>query len=628
MKSMMRIIIALFLTAGSVPLLGQELQVAKSGTVKFTPAATGSHALMKWVIYSDRNAPVSRMTDRSPHAPEDFVDRPIDPGTQIWFPVVDVALRPGFRLVAEFEEIRAGDSVCFNGNFQNACSGLKSRMVYTRHLEHWENQLYVESESASLRSVAFEFPLLNGELSLKPLSAHWQGRVEVWGKDEKGNWEKLDSAEASIGQKEKLTLSKETTLTKDLVLQRLAAASEYLVNSRNLNPYSPTYGGLYLFYDLEWDMYRRSDWMWSYGPSIQVLIEASKLSNLSDTYSSETFMTAARQAAEASLRFQEMNENHPAHGLVLCRYDPRTDSPQGAEGFYSPADSWFLAGWGWMPYYNHSGDKRFLDATILMTKSIDRILGRDADREPQLIEQDYLMKAGKWKNWTMDESGFGMKGAEELYRVTKDPYHRNVGKKYITGLLKYLERPDGLWDRTWHRNDSLYADNGWGVAAPRGTPVLFKTHKSTRGLGWSMIGLLASHGMMPEGDVYLKKAIKLADHLIEGQAEEGHWDFLFGGGAYPGEISEKGTSLWCMLFYQLYQYTKDERHLNTARKALRWCINNQYMDPKESPAYGGIMGKNRESGVVYRRFSPLICSYTVGWYGLALLEELKLQDKQ
>ena len=83
-----------------------------------------------------------------------------------------------------------------------------------------------------------------------------------------------------------------------------------------------------------------------------------------------------------------------------------------------------------------------------------------------------------------------------------------------------------------------------------------------------------------------------------------------------------------MLFYQLYEYTKDERHLNTARKALRWCINNQYMDPENSPAYGGIMGNNRESGVVYRRFSPLICSYTVGWYGLALLEELKLQEKQ
>lgn len=619
---------ALFLTVCSLALAGQELKVTERGSLHFIPSPEKKHESLKWVIYSERNSPVARMTDRSPHAPKDFVDRPVEPGTQIWFPVIDLALRPGFTMIAEFDDVRSGDSVCLNGNFHDICGGLKNRMVYTQDLEHWENQLYVESESAILRSVAFELPLVNGEFALEPLSAQWEGRVEVWGKNKRGGWEKLDSQEVAIGQKENLVSAKESSITKHLVLQRLAAASEYLVNSRNLNPYSPTYGGLYLFYDLEWDTYRRSDWIWSYGPSLQVLLEAAKVPNLSATYSSETFMSAARQVAEASLRFQETNENHPAHGLVMCRYDPRTDSPQGAEGFYSPADSWFLAGWGWMPYYNRTGDKRFLDATILMTKGIDRILGPDADREPQLIEQDYLMKAGKWKNWTMDESGFGMKGAEALYRVTKDPYHRDVGEEYITGLLKYLERPDGLWDRTWHRNDSLYADNGWGVAAPRGTPVLFKTSKSTRGLGWSMIGLLASHGMMPEGDVYLKKAIKLADHLIEAQAEEGHWDFLFGGGAYPGEISEKGTALWSMLFYQLYAYTKDERHLNTARKALRWCINNQYMDPEESPAYGGIMGNNRESGVVYRRFSPLICSYTVGWYGLALLEELKLQDKQ
>jgi hypothetical protein len=621
-------LLALFLTACSFEFFGQELQLSKSGTVKFIPALGDSHKLQKWVIYSHRNSPVSSMTDRSAHAPKDFTDRPVQPGTQIWFPVIDVALQPGFHLIAEFEEIRPGDSVCFNGNFQKICSGLKNRMVYTEHLEHWENQLYVESENAFLKSIAFEFPVVTGEFSLKPLSPYWKGSVEVWGKSKKGNWEKLVLKDISIEQKEKLVITRESAITKNLVLQRLGAASEYLVNLRNVNPYSPTYGGLYLFYDLEWDTYRRSDWIWSFGPSIKVLLEASKLGNLPDTYSSETFMTAARQVAEASLRFQERNKDHPAHGLVMCRYDPRTDSPQGAEGFYSPADSYFLAGWGWMPYYNHTGDKRFLDATMMMTESIDRILGPDADQEPKLIEQDYLMKAAKWKNWTMDESGFGMKGAEELYQVTKDPYHRAVGKEYITGLLAFLERPDGLWDRTWHRNDSLYADNGWPVAAPRGTPVLIETKKSTRGLGWAMIGLLASHGLMPENDIYLKKAIKLSDHLIEAQAEDGHWDFLFDGGGYPGEISEKGTALWSLLFYQLYEYTKDERHLNTARKALLWCVNNQYMGPKPSPAYGGIMGNNRESGVVYRRFSSLICSYTVAWYGLALLEELKLQDKQ
>src|SRR5688572_21380163 len=113
---MVRTLIALFLTACSVPLFGQEIEVTESGTVTFTPSSKDSREF-KWVIYSDRNLPVSRMTDRSAYAPKDFVDRPVEPGTQIWFPVIDLALRPGFRLIAEFEKVRAGDSICFNGNF-------------------------------------------------------------------------------------------------------------------------------------------------------------------------------------------------------------------------------------------------------------------------------------------------------------------------------------------------------------------------------------------------------------------------------------------------------------------------------------------------------------------------------
>lgn len=625
----MRLLIIILITGCSFQLFGQDLKLIENGKLKFSDRNKGKYDSLKWVIFSDRNNPVSKMTDRSANAPEDFVYPPEQEGKEIWFPVVDLTLRPGFKMIAHFEDVRQEDSVCFNGNFWDQCEKLNPRMVYPSHLEHWENQLFVQSKSALLKEIAFETPLMaNNELALSPLSSNWSGRVEIWGMDRSRKWKKLDVAEVSIGEEGKPATSNETVITKELVLKRLGSAAEYLVNSQNVNPLSLTYGGLYLFYDIESDTYRRSDWIWSYGPSIQVLLEASGIPNLSSRFSSEKFMTSARLVAEASLRFQQEDKSHPAHGLVMCRYDPRTDSPQGAEGYFSPADSYFLAGWGWMPYYKATGDKRFLDATVLMTEGIDRILGSDAVSRQEIVEQDYLMKAGKWKNWTMDESGFGMKGAEELYKITRDPYHRSVGEAYIKGILNYLERPDGLWDRTWHRNDSLRADNGWPVGAPKGTPVLIETKYSTRGLGWAMIGLLASHGMMPEDNLYLDKAIKLSEHLLKAQAEDGHWDFLFDGGGYEEEISEKGTALWSLLFYQLYQYTGNEQHLNVARKALLWCMNNQYTEPGNSPVYGGIVGKNRESGVVYRRWSPLICSYTVAWYGLALLEELKLQDSQ
>ncbi len=611
----------------SFQLNGQELELVQGSKIVFNGEV--QYDSLKWVISSERNVPLARMRDRSPNAPEDYQYPPEVPGRQIWFPVLDLQLRPGLRMVASFENVRVGDSVCLNGNFYRVCDPLKTQMIYSSRLEHWENQLFIKSENVVLTEINFQLPVSeNKDLELRPLTSHWSGHVEIQGLDENKQWKKIASKGFTIGQSASPELAAEKEIDQSLVLERLALAADYLANSKNRNPYSPTYGGLYLFYDMEMDTYRRSDWIWSYGPSIQVLIEASKLSGLSNNHAGEEYMTAARQVAEASLRFQQRENDHPAYGLVMCRYDPRTDSPQGAEGYFSPADSYFLAGWGWMPYYQATDDKRFLEATRLMTAGIDRILGPDKLTENgihPIVEQDYLMKAGKWKNWTMDESGFGMEGAEQLFLATNDPYVREVGERYIKGLLDHLERQDGLWDRTWHRNDSLYADNGWPVGAPRGTPVLIETKYSTRGLGWAMIGLLSSHGMMPENDVYLKKAIKLSDHLIESQAADGHWDFLFDGGGYPEEVSEKGTALWSLLFYELYRYTKEERHLNAARKALLWCINNQYISPENSPALGGIVGKNRESGVVYRRWSPLICSYTVAWFGLALLEELKLQ---
>lgn len=598
----------------------------KSVQLKLSSAGKKPNGRLKLVIRSGRNESIPKMKDRSQWAPADFVYPPEVPGKEIWFPVIDMPLSDSFVAVAKFEGVEEGDSVCFNGNFVKDCRPLKSRMEYATHLEHWENQLFVKSDKASLKSFYFEkiIELPEGarkgeKLSLKTLAEDWYGTIDILEETSTGRWEKKETI--TIPKKRAAAKQQKkdfTTISKDLVLDALHSSVGYLLKSQNQNPLSPTYGGLYLFYDKAAETYRRSDWIWSYGPAIKVLVESAQIPEIERSFGYENLSRSARLVAEASLRFQQLNENHPAYGLVMCRYDPRTDSPQGAEGYYSPADSYFLAGWGWMPYYRFSKDPRFLEASLLMTEQVGRILTYD-----DIVEQDYLMKAGKWKNWTMDESGFGMQGASEIYAVTGKRNHQVIGKIYIEGLLNKLEREDGLWDRTWHRNDPLRANNGWPIGAPKGEPVLIETAYSTRGLGWAMIGLLATHRMLPEGDKYLEKAKKLASHLQKHQEADGHWVFLFDGSAYEGEISEKGTALWSLLFYDLYHFTKDENHLQTARKALLWCINQQ--DQSSDPqVIGGIVGLNRESGVVYRRWYPLSCSYTVSWFGLALLEELKV----
>ncbi len=75
-----------------------------------------------------------------------------------------------------------------------------------------------------------------------------------------------------------------------------------------------------------------------------------------------------------------------------------------------------------------------------------------------------------------------------------------------------------------------------------------------------------------------KKANKMADYIIDSQ---------FPNGALPyrldinidrqdGVISEKGMAIWFLLLYRLYDYTKNEKYLEAARRCLSWCMGNQY----------------------------------------------------
>lgn len=118
----------------------------------------------------------------------------------------------------------------------------------------------------------------------------------------------------------------------------------------------------------------------------------------------------------------------------------------------------------------------------------------------------------------------------------------------------------------------------------------------------------------------------MADHLMKWQHPDGSWSWIFDRPVEEVGVGEKATALWSMLFYKLYGYTNDQRHLEAARKALGWCIDNQYTG-NDAEAYGGIVGSCPQSGVVYRPWYTLCCTYASGFFGLAALEELKLLGK-
>ena len=195
-----------------------------------------------------------------------------------------------------------------------------------------------------------------------------------------------------------------------------------------------------------------------------------------------------------------------------------------------------------------------------------------------------------------------------LYEVTKDERTREISELYMSRLLPKFQRPDGLWERSYNFDTK--------TASP--------TRHHTRGQGWAMEGLVSSAKMRPEGK-YKELAERMAEQMMKWQHESGYWTYLFSKPVSKVGISEKGTALWSLLFYRLYAITENPAHLKTARKALEWCMDNQYAG-NDPDAYGSLVGITPQSGVTYRNWFPLSCTYTSGFFGLAALEELKIMQ--
>ena len=355
-----------------------------------------------------------------------------------------------------------------------------------------------------------------------------------------------------------------------------------------------------LCYDIDSRNFRCSHWIWSWGPSILLLIEASKIHDLNMNH--EKLKRVAKEIGDNSLRFQIQFKHHPANGLVVSRWRQGISNGQPHNYFISgSADAMFLAGWGWVPIYEMTGEKRYLEACKALAIAADRIT-----HEFDLVPQDYIPYEGKWSDYTIDESGFGTEGFAEFYRITGDEMYQRIGGRYFEQCLNKFEREDGLWDRMWSFK----------------TESRSPTSYHTRAAGWAMEGLLAAHRLLPTGR-YLEKAKRMAEHLIKWQQSSGCWNYNFNKPVEEVGISEKGTALWSLLFYRLYNAAGDEQYLETARKALTWCLENQYIGP-DIDAYGSIIGRSPQSGVSYRRWFDLSCVYTSAFFGLAVIEELKL----
>ena len=553
-------------------------------------------------ITSQRNDKMSKITDISKRHPEPSTVLPNPlPNKEIWYPVVDIRLNAGTRVEVFLNQKPTLWSLN-NHFYKKIYPNNQVLELEANQLEDWENSFYVEPASVAITQFSYiqTVPVISGRLKyqIQPLSENWSGVAEITYVENK----EPKTVKHTISIKQAPPQYKSTKSTNKYEIAFVNCV-EYILRAQNKNPNSPTYGSLNLFYDIEAQTYRSNYWLWGSGPAIKVLLEAAKKGSILFSKSANALFQTADEIGRAALASRIMDAKHPVYGVPISRWRRDIILPDfGYQYCFATSDANFLSGWGWLPLYEATKNKEYLDAAKLLATTTDTLM-----KKYGLIPQDFYYDENKFSEHTIDESGFGSEGLAKLYEVTKDPYYKDLTDRYMQEHLKKMSRPDGLWERGWHQKTGVQ-----------------RTIKMTRGEGWAMEGLLASHRANPKGE-YLNLAKKMADLMLTWQTDKGYWVFIADGSLEKDGISEKGTALWSYLLYELYHQTPDKKYLNAARKALNWCIGNQYQgsDPQ---AKGGIVGLTIHSnvGAAFRPWFPTTCTYTSAFFGLALLEEMKL----
>ena len=561
-------------------------------------------------IESDRNRPITRTSTISPYDVDSVYrkERYANSEKEIWYPVVDVKLEQGMEAVCVFQGNPKGTYVFGSPYYREENTLSKEIILPANQLEYWGNSLMVDSRAHEIERFYLrrKYPVLLREFqhTFELLSEDWSGRISLHAKSGEGIRELAGKMVPEAGREwwaEEVEAMKGSGISR----QRLTAALELLIgnglNRQNNNPASPMYGGLFAFYDMEARLHRTSYWTWAGSHYVKMVLDAMKIPEIQQMYPSEELIEAVEKIGRVYLRYQVRESDHPSKGSYLVIWSRRHT---GYTKWVGTSDSGVIVRWALVPLFQATGDSSYLESAVYWHDEKEKMLDTVG-----ILPHFYRYDDDEFNARILDETGWDPEGHAALYELTGNERFRQSGRKYMDKHMKIFQREDGLWQRShdWKTGDTQ------------------ETARMVRGCGWAMEGLLAMNRMYPDS-IYLDYARRMADLLAEHQHPSGCWSFVFNLPPEERGITEKGTAIWSLLFYQLYQATGEIKYLNTARKALLWCLDNQYTGP-DPEAIGGLVGRTAASMVGIRYFYDATCSYTTGFFGLAILEELKLSGR-
>jgi hypothetical protein len=425
------------------------LSVEKNGNTIKVSGTTEEQQLIVF-FKSARNKQISSHKESSPNDPNFGEEKNICGKTaQKWdilYPIADIKIPIGssFSGVVLFDSLQRS-SYSINGMFFKDKKEFEgdSLVLEGKYLFEWENNLYLDKLIGSAMNFVLVDSIqtaadgrVNREYEL--LDPKWEGEITISDPGGKlcSKWIR-NSADERIEKEYSYT----NDLSKDKLLASLKASIDFTLTSQNQSVNDMTRGGLYLFYDYEAMTLRRSTWIWSWEPSIKLLLGGARIPELAAHFTQDSLKKVALEMGETSLKFQNKDKASPAYGVATSRWSETKNMGERRydfEQFYSVADGQFQAGWGWMPLYTQTGDNRFLEASRLQTEATARLI-----KEMGSIPMDYMVQLASWKDYMLSEQGFGMEGINELYRVeTKDRYEVHfwiIGLHDDDMLMEYMD---------------------------------------------------------------------------------------------------------------------------------------------------------------------------------------------
>jgi hypothetical protein len=518
----------------------------------------------------------------------------------------DFTVADGWELTAKFAPAATG-TWKLNGRFSKLGGTIRSELrIPVAELEQGENLLHYAATKLDAPALSWRRRVPAGETFVCALTvghADWRGEVALVSRGD--GWSVPPAAIVAVAgppfMRRAVTVADSWERDRSALTDGALAVGRNVLHAQVTDPRSVLCGGFNLVYDVEHGSYRMPHWIWAWGPAIKLLLDLERLSAAKEAGLASHFHTAALGAGRRSLAFGATDPKHPAFGVSTVRWEPSRAVPGGWVEYISTADSLFLAGWGWMSLYGETGEAEYRERTQTLVAAAGRLMN-----QYPVVPQDWVVQRDRWTPHTLDESVFGTIGFRRLFEATHDASVAAEGRRFLDSHLTHMGRESGLLQRAWMRDEAR------GMWDP-----------DIKGHAWVLEGYLDAYRLSGEPK-YLDLALTLTARVLSCQREDGAWTYLFQKPVPGAPEDDKAIAIWAYLLYDLHRVTKDPVHLAAARRALGWCLRHQWRG--DDPYLDGAILNT--SAMAYVRRRPMTILYTTTFFGLALLEELALTEKQ